>query len=104
MSSNSPTVLYAWTRYRIWRLSFFAVPLTGMFLVCLLVHYDAIPKHLLAPLWLGYMLLVAVPVMFRFGAFPCPRCKNPLHYRGGFGDPFAKRCLHCDLKIGGQSE
>lgn len=47
-------------------------------------------------------VVLAAPFVLKFGAFPCPRCKEPFVRRTDRenADYLAKKCVHCGLVIG----
>lgn len=94
---------YDWSEYKKRQLTF------------ILVLFTFIPAVYVSE-WLGSATISIAPVIFYFawGLFvfipmgmryirtPCPRCKNPILFKMGFGYPFGLKCLHCGLKIKSQ--
>jgi hypothetical protein len=52
--------------------------------------------EVVAVLWLLFCAIAGI----RLNKFPCPRCGSPFFYKRWFHNPYAKRCLHCELPKG----
>ena len=86
----------AWTDYRRRRRWFFAVFLGGFAVVFVglfakLVSGSAIA--LLGPAWMVGFLIT----LLRLYTFQCPRCRHWFFLTSWFGNPDARKCLHCGL-------
>jgi hypothetical protein len=46
-------------------------------------------------------VLAVVTVIFPFGitTYRCPRCSECFHVKGSFCNVFARKCMHCGLKL-----
>ena len=53
-----------------------------------------------ALIWMGLTVAAAV----WFSAFRCPRCGKFFTISWTLQNPFARKCLHCGLPVGGQAE
>lgn len=86
-----------------------AVFVIGFSLVTLPISW----KHFVLPFFHGFFIWAVVGffLSFRIRPFPCPRCGEKFHYRkygkGVFSpyayNDFARKCMHCDLKIDGSN-
>jgi hypothetical protein len=97
--STSPEFVSAWGDYRSRRCWFFVASLGGFAIVAsLAVLFDKLSLGdvafwIIGPAWMISFVIVAA----RLQLFKCPRCHRPFFNTSWYGNPLARRCVHCGL-------
>jgi len=68
--------------------------------VVVLVAARRLDKSTIVPVGLGWMALLLI-LAIRYALTPCLRCNNLYFIREFRANPFAGRCVHCGLPLGG---
>jgi 4-amino-4-deoxy-L-arabinose transferase-like glycosyltransferase len=95
-----------WNDYRRRRRWFFGVWLGGFIIVASLAAFLAklslgdLAFAVLAPAWGLAFVVVAVRLQF----FLCPRCHRHFSKAFWYGNPFARKCVHCGLPKWSESD
>src|SRR5437867_2231180 len=90
---------FAWRDYRRRRRWFFGTWLGGFVIVASLAAiFDRLSLRtagfwILGPAWMICFLVGAL----RLQLFRCPRCHRPFFNAYWYGNPLARRCVHCGL-------
>src|SRR5580704_10880709 len=65
-----------------------------------LIFYILSTVHVVDPLWIaGVWAAAFLGSVLHRATFPCPRCGKFFFIWFGFGNPLARQCMHCGLKI-----
>jgi len=49
--------------------------------------------------FIGYGILIVIPLGIRHISTACPNCGQPIHFKS-FANFLGRRCSHCKIKIG----